>query len=340
MYRRLILFATALTFGIVVLGAFVRLSDAGLGCPDWPGCYGQLLVPVEAHELAAAAVKFPSQPVEVKKGWIEMLHRYFASSLGLVILAVAFTAWLKRRELRQPLGLPIFLIVLVIFQGMLGMWTVTLKLYPAVVTAHLLGGMTTLSLLTWLLMRQTDRQARNHIGHISTSLTMLGAVALGVLALQILLGGWVSTNYAALACTDFPRCHGSWAPAADFANGFYPLRELGRAPNGDLLHLDALTGIHWMHRVGALITFCVVGLFAIVLLLHREMLRYGLFIVTALAVQLSLGIANVLLSLPLPLAVAHNAGAALLLVILVATNYRIHHKVNTRISDHVDFLRS
>ena len=322
MYRRLIQFATILTFGIVVLGAFVRLSDAGLGCPDWPGCYGQLLVPDEAHELAAAAAKFPNQPVEAKKGWIEMVHRYFASSLGLVIIAIAVIAWLKRRELQQPLGLPVMLVLLVIFQGMLGMWTVTLKLYPAVVTAHLLGGMTTLALLTWLLMRQTDRQP---VTHIAPSLTTLGGIALIVLALQILLGGWVSANYAALACTDFPRCHGSWVPAADFANGFYPLRELGRAGNGDLLHLDTLTGIHWVHRVGALVTFCVVGLFAILLLLHREMLRYGLIIVAALAVQLSLGIANVLLSLPLPLAVAHNAGAALLLVILVATNYRIHH---------------
>ena len=322
MYRRLIQFATLLTFGIVVLGAFVRLSDAGLGCPDWPGCYGQLLVPDEAHELAAAAAKFPNQPVEAKKGWIEMVHRYFASSLGLVMLAIALTAWLKRRELQQPLGLPFMLVLLVIFQGMLGMWTVTLKLYPAVVTAHLLGGMTTLALLTWLLMRQTSDPPTFHL---TTSLATLGRLTLCVLALQILLGGWVSTNYAALACTDFPRCHGSFAPAADFANGFYPLRELGRAPDGNLLHLDALTGIHWVHRVGALLTFCVVGWFAITLLLHREMLRFGLLIAAVLAVQIFLGIANVLMSLPLPLAVAHNAGAALLLVSLVASNYRIHH---------------
>ena len=324
MYRNLIKFATVLTFVIVVLGAFVRLSDAGLGCPDWPGCYGQLTVPDEAHELAAALAKFPNQPVEARKGWIEMIHRYFASSLGLVILAIAVMSWRWRAEVRS-LGLPFFLVGLVVFQGLLGMWTVTLRLYPAVVTAHLIGGMTTLACLMWLLMRQYRLGSQNRLNRFQ-HLKRPAQMALMVLAAQIVLGGWVSTNYAALACTDFPQCHGSWAPAGDYANGFYPWRDLGRSASGDLLHQDALTAIHWMHRIGALVTFLVVSYLGIRLLRNDRFKRYGLLLCGALALQITLGIANILFSLPLPLAVAHNAGAALLLVILVAVNYRLHNK--------------
>ncbi len=318
MYRNLIKIAAALTFGIIVLGAFVRLSDAGLGCPDWPGCYGHVTVPDESHELAAAQEKFPHQPVEARKGWIEMIHRYFASTLGLLIIAIAVMGW--RRRAVQPLGLALFLVGLVVFQGLLGMWTVTLRLYPAVVTAHLIGGMTTLALLIWLLLRQ-------YWAPITRSHPMAGMArfALTVLAIQIVLGGWVSTNYAALACTDFPQCHGAWSPVADYANGFYPLRELGRTAGGELLQQDALTAIHWVHRIGALITFFIVGYLGYRLLRSERLKGSGVALLGALTLQIALGIANVLFSLPLPLAVAHNAGAALLLVILVAVNYRLHH---------------
>jgi heme a synthase len=324
MYRRLIEIALALTFGIVVLGAFVRLSDAGLGCPDWPGCYGHITVPDEAHEIASAEAKFPHQPVEIKKGWIEMIHRYFASTLGLVIIAIAVLAWRKRLDLRQPIGLPLVLVLLVVFQGMLGMWTVTLRLYPAVVTAHLIGGMTTLASLTWLLMRQYRGRMASGIMRVS-ELRPFALLALAVLGVQILLGGWVSTNYAALACSDFPLCHGSFTPAADYANGFYPFRDLGRAASGELLHQDALNAIHWVHRIGALITFCVVGYFGLRLLRYAQLKAFAIALLIALCLQIGFGIANVWLSLPLPIAVAHNAVAAVLLVLLVAVNFRIHN---------------
>ncbi len=324
MYCRLIKIAVALTFGIVVLGAFVRLSDAGLGCPDWPGCYGHVTVPNEAHEIAVAEAKFPQQPVEIKKGWIEMVHRYFASMLGLLLAAIAVFAWRKRVELRQPIWLPLFLVLLVVFQGMLGMWTVTLRLYPAVVTAHLIGGMTTLALLTWLLMRQYRGRMASGIMRLS-ELKRLALLALVVLGVQILLGGWVSTNYAALACIDFPLCHGSWAPAADYANGFYPFRDLGRTASGELLHQDALNAIHWVHRIGALITFCVVGYFGLRLLRYAQLKAVAIALLIALCMQISFGVANVWFSLPLTIAVAHNAMAAVLLILLVAVNFRINN---------------
>jgi heme a synthase len=324
MYRNLIKIATILTFGIVVLGAFVRLSDAGLGCPDWPGCYGHATVPNEAHELAAAQAKFPGQTVEVRKGWIEMIHRYFASTLGLLIIAIAVVSWRRRNETVRGLTLPFLLVALVVFQGLLGMWTVTLRLYPAVVTAHLIGGMTTLALLTWLWLRQS-RPASAYVTRHHDAFTRPARLALAILALQIVLGGWVSTNYAALACIDFPLCHGTLAPVADYVNGFYPLRDLGRTATGALLHQDALTAIHWGHRIGALVTFFVVAHLALRLLSSDRLKRLGLAVLAALALQIALGIGNVLLSLPLPLAVAHNAGAALLLVILVIVNYRLHN---------------
>ncbi len=320
MYRNLIKIATVLTFGIVVLGAFVRLSDAGLGCPDWPGCYGHVTVPDEAHELATAQANFPQKPVDARKGWIEMIHRYFASTLGVLIIAIA--AMSCRRRAVQPLGLPLFLVALVVFQGLLGMWTVTLRLYPAVVTAHLIGGMTTLAFLMWLLLRQYRSASASPHPHALRSLARL---ALAVLAIQIVLGGWVSTNYAALACSDFPQCHGTWSPVADYANGFYPLRELGRTAGGELLQQDALTAIHWMHRIGALFTFFVVGYLGYRLFQRIEHKLMAGALCAALALQIVLGIANVLLNLPLPLAVAHNAGAALLLVVLVTINYRLHN---------------
>ena len=319
MYRNLIKIAAVLTFGIVVLGAFVRLSDAGLGCPDWPGCYGHVTVPDEAHELASAQAKFPHQPVEARKGWIEMIHRYFASTLGVLIIAIAAMSW--RRRAVQSLGLPLFLVGLVVFQGLLGMWTVTLRLYPAVVTAHLIGGMTTLALLTWLHMQQYRPPIASARPH---PMSRMARLALAVLAIQIALGGWVSANYAALACTDFPQCHGTWSPVADYANGFYPLRELGRTAAGELLRQDALTAIHWVHRIGALVTFIIVGYVGYRLLRSERLKGFGVALLGAVALQIALGVANVLLSLPLPLAVAHNAGAALLLVILVAVNYRLH----------------
>lgn len=318
-YRKLILFAVCLTFGIVVLGAFVRLSDAGLGCPDWPGCYGHIGVPNEAHEITKAESAFPGKPVEVAKGWIEMIHRYFATSLGLFILAIAFIAYKNRARLQQPLGLPLSLIGAVIFQGMLGMWTVTLLLKPAIVTAHLIGGMTILALLTWLAMRQMNRPRII----VTEGLVWHARMGLALLACQIILGGWVSTNYAALACPDFPTCNTRMVPQMDFANAFHVFRELGMTAQGGQLSHDALTAIHWSHRLGALIVSLVLITLALRILKMTELKKAARMLLSVLVLQISLGITIVLTSLPLSLAVLHNALAASLLVTLVIINFRM-----------------
>jgi cytochrome c oxidase assembly protein subunit 15 len=323
-YRKLILFSAALAFVIVVLGAYVRLTDAGLGCPDWPGCYGYIAVPKTPQEIARAQQDFPGKVLEPRKSWIEMVHRYFASSLGLLILIIAFMAWSKRSEFKQSPVLALLLVAVVILQGMLGMWTVTLLLKPVIVTLHLLGGLTTLALLLWLALGQFVGNSSTGI-IASSGLRRFAAIALIVLSVQIALGGWVSTNYAALACGDFPTCHGSWLPGdMDFGNAFHVLRELGQTPQGELLSLQALTAIHWAHRAGALVVALVVGTLALRLLALPAWRRMGALVLTVLAIQISLGIANVRFNLPLSLAVAHNAVAALLLAILVTAIYLLH----------------
>jgi heme a synthase len=324
-YRSLIVAAACLAFGIIVLGSFVRLSDAGLGCPDWPGCYGRLAVPDEPRELEAAQARFPDQPVQQRKAWIEMVHRYFASALGLMILAIAVLAWRKREQLGQSPRLAFALVALVAVQGLLGRWTVTLLLKPAIVTAHLLGGMATLALLVLLALRQfATAPARGSAG---PGLRLLALLAVAVLFAQIALGGWVSANYAALACQDFPSCNGEWLPQMDWRNAFHVLRELGKTAGGELLPLPALIAIHWVHRLGALITFFCLSLFGVWLCYTRGLRRAGAMLLAALLLQLGLGVANVWLSLPLPLAVAHNAGAALLLAILVIASFQARREI-------------
>ncbi len=291
-YRPLLVAATLLAFCVVGLGAYVRLSDAGLGCPDWPGCYGHLVGVPDTHaEHAAAAGAFPGKPVETYKAWKEMIHRYAAGTLGLLILGVAISAWRRERE-RRP-WLETGLVVLVAFQALLGMWTVTLLLKPAVVTAHLLGGMATWALLVLCLAR--EKLGSGEAAPPGRRVRGFGLLALVALVGQIALGGWVSSNYAALACPDFPTCRGGWLP------------------------IDSPTTIHMAHRLGALLVFCAVGAYAALLLKRRQ--AVGLLLAALLALQVGLGIANVLLSLPLPLAVAHNLGAALLLATLVVANF-------------------
>lgn len=318
--RTLVLITTLLALCVVVLGAYVRLSDAGLGCPDWPGCYGKMIVP-KPHERAHAEARFPGKPLEAHKAWKEMAHRYLAGTLGLFILAIAVGAW-AGNTLRHSRGVATALLALVIFQALLGMWTVTELLKPVIVSAHLLGGMATLSLLAWLSLRVTRGNARR-AGLGQRSPLLLAAVALSVLIGQIALGGWTSSNYAALACTDFPTCQGEWVPPMDMANAFRLHRELGYSADGELLPVSALTAIQWTHRVGALITLIVVG--ALVWRLLRSSLKgYGAMILLLLLTQIGLGIANVLLRLPLPIAVMHNGVAALLLISLVVINFKIH----------------
>ena len=318
-YRALVVASACLTFVVVVVGAYVRLSDAGLGCPDWPGCYGHIDVPRNDAEHSQANAAYPHMPVEVAKAWKEMGHRYIAGLLGLLILAIAVIAWRRREAFRQPPWLASSLVVVVALQATLGMWTVTMLLKPAIVTLHLAGGMTVLALLTWLAMRQ---YAPAPIAG-AQALRPWAIVGLVVVAAQILLGGWVSTNYAALACTDFPTCRGGWVPPMDFANAFHVLRELGMTASGDLLSNEALTAIHWLHRVGAVIVAGYLVFFAMRLWRAEALRGLAILMVVLLAAQFTMGVLNVLLSLPLPLAAAHNGGAAALLVLLVVINFRL-----------------
>ena len=322
MFKKLIVTTIWLALGVIVLGAYVRLSDAGLGCPDWPGCYGKLSPAHAAETITHAEAAQPGGPVSAHKAWKEMTHRYFASLLGLLILVIGLMAWIKREQLMQGIGLPLLLIVLVILQGLLGMWTVTLLLKPVIVTLHLLGGMSTLALLVWLGQRQSrdipQMRVQDAVRMKSWALT-----GLLVVFFQIALGGWVSANYAALACADFPTCKGAWVPAMDFTHAFHFTRELGKTAQGELLSLESLTAIHWIHRVGALITFIVVSVLVYKMLRIPALAKLGALLWLVLLVQIGWGISNVLFSLPLPVAVAHNATAALLLITLVVLNFRL-----------------
>ncbi len=316
-FRRLALLGAFLAFCVVVLGAYVRLNHAGLGCPDWPGCYGHLTPAGAAQNADSVNAAYPDRPLEVGKAWKEMLHRYLASSLGLVILALAFLAWRNRKDPRQPTALPLALVGLVIFQGLLGMWTVTLLLKPLIVTAHLVGGLSTMSLLWWLALHPT----RTTRPAAEAGLRRLAVIALGVLAMQILLGGWVSTNYSAVACPDFPTCQRSFWPDMDFRDAFVLWRGLGIDYEGGVLDAPARVAIHVTHRLGALVTALVLGFTALRAIRRassRAVRMAGGAVAAALVTQLILGPVMVLETFPLPLATAHNAVAALLLLSTVA----------------------
>lgn len=320
---RLALIGTALAVVVVVLGAFTRLTHAGLGCPDWPGCYGHLLWPNEGHEIEAANLAFPDTPVETDKTWPEMVHRYFAGMLMLLVAGMTYMFW-RRRGHRGFIQSHI-LLGLIVLQAAFGMWTVTLKLWPQVVTAHLLGGMATLSVL-WMLAERLRYRKRLVPAHEFAALQRLRPLAVAaviVVGLQIALGGWTSSNYAALACPDFPTCHGEWWPETDFSQGFNIAQQIGPNYLGGALEGDARTAIHLTHRIGAIIVTLLVGLLAI-LAWRAGSRRWAQGLLAVLCLQVGLGIANVVMSLPLSIAVAHNAGAALLLLSLLTFCYRIN----------------
>ena len=320
-FSKLVLVASLLALCVIVLGAYVRLSDAGLGCPDWPGCYGTLTVPQSESAIAQAQVAYPDAPVEHAKAWKEMIHRYLAGALGLLVLAIFVLGWRAKNQIKVAVWLPSFLLVLITFQAALGMWTVTLLLKPVIVSAHLIGGMSTLAILTWITHRHWGVIASNARLPQSTRFWVRGAII--VLFMQIFLGGWTSTNYAALACTDFPTCHGMWIPEMDFSNAFNWFRELGVGNDGKPLPLAAYTAIQWTHRIGALVTFVYLGLLGLRLLKVPQLKKVAHIMLGLLVVQIILGIANLLLHLPLALAVGHNMGAALLLIAIVILNSKI-----------------
>jgi len=324
------IFAIVLALVVIVLGAYTRLSDAGLGCPDWPVCYGHIGVPELASDISKANQAHPDRPVEAAKAWKEMIHRYFASTLGLVIVILAIIAIRRRKDSKQPVIVPVFLVALVIFQGLLGMWTVTLLLKPIIVIGHLLGGMTIISLLLWQLLRYSAAFTVKRITEKSLiGLKRLALIALVVVALQISLGGWTSANYAALSCPDFPTCQQQWLPDLNFSEAFVPWQVLAEGRKdfeGGVLTNDANVTIHIMHRLGAIITLLIVGflIFKLTILQYDPISRrIGLLLLLVLVLQISLGISNVVLSLPLYIAVAHNAVGVLLLLSMVATNHAL-----------------
>lgn len=325
---RFVVGAIALCFVVVILGAWTRLVDAGLGCPDWPGCYGFAGIPMSAERIEIAEMRFPDAPVEVDKAWPEMVHRYFAGILGLVILGLAIFSWRRRQDPEQPVVLPFILLAVVTMQAAFGAWTVTLKLWPQVVVAHLLGGFLTLSLLWLLALRLGWRReaASGDMGAVLQRLRPWAVVGMVLLVLQIALGGWVSANYAALACPDFPTCQGRWWPEADFAHGFNVLQEVGPNYLGGLMYSEGRIAIHLTHRIGAIIVALVLGLLAWRLWRTPrpwQLAPLGITLAGVLLVQILLGVANVVFSLPLVVATAHNAVAAVLLLVMVSVNYRV-----------------
>jgi len=320
LFRRLCWIGVALALTVVVLGAWVRLSAAGLGCPDWPGCYGHISAGAAEQNLAHITQAFPDRPFEYTKAIKEMVHRYFASTLGLLCVALVGIAIVNRKYSEQPVVLPIVLVALVVVQGLLGMWTVTLLLKPLIVTLHLIGGLTTMSLLAWLAMRR-PAELRT-VSRSERKIRSLALAGLAMLSLQILLGGWTSSNYAALACPDFPTCQNSYWPNMDAKEAFVLWRGLGIDYEGGVLDHPARVAIHFTHRLGAVATALLLGFVAIFAWRKGtpEVRLAGICVGAALVAQLILGPVMVTRALPLALATAHNGVAALLLLSVVRLN--------------------
>lgn len=315
-FRKLAWATTALALVVIVVGAWVRLTDAGLGCPDWPGCYGKITWPKASEAIERANLEWGHvREVEGGKAFREMFHRYLAGILGLMILALAVIAWRRRGEPGQPFALPNLLLALVIFQAALGMWTVTMLLKPAIVTAHLIGGMTTLALLLWLALRITPRQQIPTLPARAQFRPVL--LVMVVVSIQIVLGGWVSTNYAALACSGFPTCNGQWLPAVDLAEGFRVWRGIGVDYEGGVLDQEARVAIQLAHRWWAVVVVAAVAWLLTRLWRAEDLRRWAVLLGGLLLIQLVVGVWNVLGGLPLAVAVAHNGLAAVLLATLV-----------------------
>lgn len=309
--------AIILSLFVVVLGAYTRLTGAGLGCPDWPGCYGQMVLPIEKNKLKYVQDKYPNSPIETRQAWTEMAHRYAAGTLAILILVMGWSVFRKRLAgIHTPWRVPLLLLVLILLQAALGMWTVTLKLLPLVVMGHLLGGIFIFSGLCYFRL-QLGEAARQHL--VSWRFWMsLGVV---LLVCQIALGGWVSSNYAGVACIGFPRCNGEWFPSLHLYQGFHLLSPVGVNYQGGVLDHDVRMTIQWIHRMGALIVFSyLLGLMGLFLLRVKEknLQVLAILMIVLLLAQCAIGIINVIYLLPLWAAVLHNAVAALLLAAMVA----------------------
>ncbi|OVE82081.1 hypothetical protein BVY03_02190 [bacterium K02(2017)] len=318
LFNKICTVGVILAFIVVVLGAYVRLSHAGLSCPDWPSCYGTMLV----TESAPAINQYPDRPMETHKAWKEMIHRYLAGGLGILILSMALLS--LRKELKQIRLVSFFLLVLVIGQALLGMWTVTLKLHPIIVMAHLLGGLSTLSLL-WYLRLRSKKLISKSVNQlpVASRFQKFALIGMTVLVLQIALGGWTSANYAALSCPDFPTCMGTWLPEMNFSEGFDFTRKIGLNYEFGLLEHEARVAIHYTHRVGAIVTAFVLlllGIFGLQGRYGNKAKKIGGLLICLLVVQILFGISNVVFTLPVAVGAAHNAVAALLLLVMVSLN--------------------
>ncbi|TAK59749.1 signal recognition particle-docking protein FtsY [Methylobacter sp.] len=329
MFRKIALFSVVLALIVVIVGAYVRLSGAGLGCPDWPGCYGQAIpfdfaqggVSDQADFKAHAAEAFPGQTPDIAKAWKEMTHRYLAAVLGLTVLVLALLSWRQKQNRLTVVTATFGLVVLIVLQAFLGMWAVKLHVMPIVVTGHLLLGMMTFWLLFWLYLRVNPEVSLLTVRN--KGLVLFARFAMPVLLLEIVLGGWVSANYAALACSGFPQCNGSWWPQADYQTALDLFRGLDTGYTG-VIAFDAQVAANWLHRVGALISFVVLTL----LMLNatsahhpKPVRRAGLWLSVLLLMQIGSGIIGVKLGEPLWVAVAHNAFAALLMLPLIAISF-------------------
>lgn len=327
-YHPLAKIALILSLVVIMLGAYTRLTDAGLGCPDWPGCYGHMVLPSAPPALQNAQHTFPGQPIVAHKAWTEMIHRYAAGTLSILILILAAWAIQRRRRYRQqPIVTPLLLVAVLIFQAILGLWTVTLKLLPLVVTGHLLGGMAIAGLLAWLVMASRT-PCFSTTPQAARALQPWLIIGLLILIVQLFLGAWTSTNYAALACgADFPTCQGSLWPPMDGYSAFNILSPVGPNYEGGRLEMTARVTIQMAHRYWALITFLYLGVVSLVFLIANSLknLRYlGVALCILLFLQVLLGILNVTRLLPLPIAVAHNGVAVLLLITVVALLQRLY----------------
>ena len=333
-----------LTFDLVIFGAFTRLTDSGLGCPDWPGCYGHASPIGATPQITAAQAAMPTGPVTFPKAWIEMIHRYLATGVGVLILTLAFASWIERRriqhrdagptqgavapaegrelhEVNERGGdispwWPTFTLFWVCVQGAFGALTVTMKLFPAIVTLHLLGGMVLLALLKVQSVRYGHALGESSPVPLKLSTRVWLFATFVLLWLQIALGGWVSTNYAVLACTDFPACQKSFWPAMNFLEGFTLWRELGAGRNGDSISFQALTAIHYVHRLSAYVVFAAMLVVAVRLYKIQALRSAALWLAGLAFLQMATGLGNVLLGWPLAAAVMHTGGAAALVVVL------------------------
>ena len=319
-----------LTFDLVVFGAFTRLTDSGLGCPDWPGCYGHASPLGAQLHIDAAQTALPSGPVTHPKAWIEMIHRYLATGVGVMILTLTAASWLERKSAKRRRALhavsergddispwwPTFTLLWVCLQGAFGALTVTMKLFPAIVTMHLLGGLVLLALLKVQAVRHAQSDGARVPVRLSSGMRMFVLATFALLWLQIALGGWVSTNYAVLACTEFPGCQGSLWPAMDFRQGFTLWRELGAGSNGDNISFQALTAIHYVHRLSAYLVFAALLALAYKLAQVPPLRTQARWLAGLAWLQVATGLGNVLLGWPLFAAVLHTAGAAALVVVL------------------------